>query len=320
MQVSCDRDFLKKWNIAFIDCFNWQSINQLIIKRDYFFRKIHMVAPWHPMFFVDKRERLLDKSQCFNTKSEIPIFGYVCVPDKYFSKLEKIKLLKENLLLHYITIENKSIKEIFDNYKSRIRSKIRSGFRKFKFIKLTESHQINKYEIEIRKLILNQHIRLNSPSPPYDLIKNLFDQKAIEIFLAIDSNQIEGFITMSTDKNIAHVSWTVKSNYCNDNNLSICLFQFCLQEAIKRKSKIFSLGTTSSPGLARFKEQIMAEKCILFKKQINYYINTSKFEYFKTNRNIINLTLMRVVIKFILFIFGVKGYEFFSKQIWKRFD
>ena len=231
------------------------------------------------------------------------------------------KLLQDNILLHYILIENKSIKELFEEYKSRVRTKIRRGYKKFRFKKLISIAELSNYEVEIRELLINQYIKLKSPCPPYKLIKNLFENNALNFYIAKYNSKLVGFITMSTDKNISHVLWTVKNVNFTDNDLSICLFQFCLEEAIRSKSKVFSLGTTSSSNLSKFKEQLNAERAIYFKKKYSLLNKTFKsFSYEKSNRNKFYLIINIIILKLTLILFGVKCFEAVSKQIWKRFD
>ena len=127
---------------------------------------------------------------------------------------------------------------------------------------------------------------------------------------------------MSTDVNIAHVAWTIKDNTCKDNSLSISLYHFCLEQAIKRKAKIFSLGTTSRKSLATFKEQLNAERGILLKVQVRHRkrIMLSDFRIIPFHRNKISLTIMKLMLSITLYISGRRGYELVSKEIWKRFD
>ena len=116
-------------------------------------------------------------------------------------------------------------------------------------------------------MLIKQNLAFNSPSPPIDLIENLFLNKAIDLYTATLKNTIVGFMSMSTDRNIMQVAWA-----------------------------------------------------ILIKRKIKYAITSNKFQYLKSQRNRINLIIMKIFIRIIYSLFGVRGYEFISKEIWRRFD
>ena len=319
--IRAEKDFINKWNTSFINTFKWKELNNSTLRRDYFLKKIDISAPWHPIIFCNKLNNISEFIEESKVNFLEPFYFFMFVPEKSFEEKHLKKLFKENILAHYIFIENKSIKELFDKYKSRVRTKIRRGFKNFKFIKLNSIEELSNYEIEIRNLLINQYLRLGSPCPPFELIKNLFKNKALNLYIVKFKNKLVGFITMSTDKNISHVLWTVKSNNFKNNDLSICLFQFCLEEAIKNKSKVFSLGTTNSKNLSKFKEQLNAERAIYFKKKFNGSNQSLKlFSYVKSNRNKFFLLINNIIIRLTILLKSVRSFEIISKEIWKRFD
>ena len=156
--IKAEKDFIHKWNISFINTFKWKQVNNFILKRDYFLKKIEISAPWHPIIFcknINNISEFIEESKLMVLK---PFYFFILIPQRSFEKKHVKKILKENILLHYIFIENKSIKELFDKYKSRVRTKIRRGYKKFKFTKLNSIEELSNYEIEIRKLLINQYI------------------------------------------------------------------------------------------------------------------------------------------------------------------
>ena len=54
------------------------------------------------------------------------VFGLTCTPLEDIPNNKKLKLIRDNLVIHYIDIRNKNIHDLFKNYKSDIRRKIRS--------------------------------------------------------------------------------------------------------------------------------------------------------------------------------------------------
>ena len=87
-----------------------------------------------------------------------------------------------------MNIENKSINDFLQSLKSRYRSYIKSGLKKILIVKVKSSFEISKYEDSFIKILHRQYIKFLSPSPPIDLIKNLLDQKVIELFLAFEED------------------------------------------------------------------------------------------------------------------------------------
>lgn len=318
MIVEADLEFIKLWNKSFCESLDWKSKDSLITQANFILKKYKIIAPWHPIAFRNDLKNILENKSYKFLNEYNDLYANICIPEKYIQPRLRPKFLNENLLLHFIKIENKNIDQIFSKYKSNVRRKIRYGIKRYKFIKIKNKDEFAQNKTKINNLLIKQNLSFNSPSPPINLIENLFLNNALVIYLAKFENNIVGFMSMSNDNNISQISWIAIEK--ENRNLSISFWHYCLMESVNRKSKIFSLGTTSSKSLAKFKEQLNAEKAILFKRKISYRKESYKMKYKKSNRNKFTLLVMNVFIKLIYCLFGIKGYQYISNEIWKRFD
>ena len=317
--IKADKNFIIKWNKAFTSTFSWKSKNSILISRDYWLGKIDFIAPWHPVLFFPKKDNLFNHTYKIINDFKRG-FSLFFIPENSFSNHEKKYLLKNNQLIHFIRLEEKTISEFFKSLKSRTRTYIKSGLKQFNFIRINNHDDFIKYKSSLRKILIQQHLKFNSACPPIELLENLLINQVIDIYLAIQETEVVGFATLSNDKFMPHVFWIFKSDICKSNSLSLSLYFVCIEESIKRKAKLLSLGTSISASVSRFKEKLSAERGILFKYKINNIKFKKKTFLINTGRKTINLTLMKLVLRIILLIFGVRGFEVISKQIWKRFD
>jgi len=320
MKVEADFNFIKLWNQSFSKSLKLGLKDNFFLEKNSFFKKYLFICPWNPILFSndlndnfeEERFNILDK---YNE-----VFGLICTPLKDIPNTQKSKLIRDNLIVHYIDIRNKNIQDLFANYKSDIRRKIRSGYKKFKFIKLTYNKSFHKYKDQIKRMIIIQHIYFCSPCPPFELIENLFKDELLDFYIALQNNNVVAFSSLTKDKNIVQIAWSAKRIDFKEHYLGITFNHFCLEEAIKNNAKIFSLGTSSRKSLEKFKEKLNAEKAILIKKKLIYKKTLNNIHYIKTIRNKLNLTVMKVIIRIIINVFGQRTFEIFSKEIWKRFD
>lgn len=319
IEIKAEKKFIIKWNKVFADTFNYKTKNDLTISRDYWLGKKDFTAPWYPILFLPKKNSL---SYAHHQKIEKnnKAFSLFFLPEKNFNNQEVENLLKNNQLIHYITLENKTSSDFLNSLKSRTRSYIKSGLKKFKFIKISYYDQFLKYEKSLHRILIEQHIKFLSPMPPLKLLKNLLINNLIDIHLAFENDLLVGFSTITKDKFLPHIFWILKSDFCKSNSLSLCLYYVCIEESIIKKAKLISLGTSISKNVAHFKEKLRAERGILFKHKLNSISSYKKLFFIKTGRNYLSLTIMRVFISIILFVFGEIGFEIISYQIWKRFD
>ena len=98
-------------------------------------------------------------------------------------------------------------------------------------------------------MIIIQHIYFCSPCPPIELIENLFINRLLDIYIAFHNNNIVAFSSLTKDKNIVQIAWSAKRIDFKEHYLGITFNHFCLEEAIKKNAKIFSLGTSSRKSL-----------------------------------------------------------------------
>ncbi len=318
MRIEADLKFLELWNKSFSKALDWTIKEKYLICRNSIFKSYKIISPWHPILFTsDLKNKVENESYSFlNNRKDV--YGLICVPYKNIKDSIKKKIIKENLILHFILIENKKIDVLYKNYKYNVRREIKLGYKKYNFKRLKSKADFSYCKDKINELLINQHLYFKSPSPPIELIESLFLNQAMDIYIAKSENKIVGFMSMTNDKNIAQIAWAAKSISTKD--LSIAFHHFCLNEAIKRGAKIFSLGTSSSKSLAKFKEKLNSEKAILFKRKI-YFRNESKdLKYLKSNRKKFTIKIMNILIKSVFILFGKYGFQFISKEIWKRFD
>ena len=318
MYVQADIKFIESWNLAFSKTFNWNLRNKIIVEKNLFHKKFRTIMPWHPFLFVsDYKKNSKIKSNLHDAYRNIS--GLICYPLKNI-KLE-IKSKSENYcFLHYLEIENKSQEIIFNNYKARVRTKIRSGNKKFIFKNIKFLYEFEIYKSKIKDMLIKQHLRFCSPVPPIDLLRNLLKTGAIQIIGVFNGPELKAFCVLSNDSNIAHLVWFIKSNDFLDNDISICSYHYCLKIALKRKCKIFSLGTTSSDSLGRFKEQLNAERSLIsFQKLKKFKKQSQDIPYFY-KRNKLYLTIMKITLRVVKFLFGERGFVYASREIWKRFE
>lgn len=127
-------------------------------------------------------------------------------------------------------------------------------------------------------------------------------------------------MSVSNDRNISHVTWCSTKKDFKDNDLSLTFYQYCLEESINNGAKIFSLGTTSKASIGKFKEQLRAKKAILIKRNISFKKGINSKNHMKSIRNVINIKLMKFILKMTKLILGTKGFEKIGKEIWRRFD
>lgn len=320
MKVEADYNFVKLWNESFSKSLKLKLKDNFFIKKNYFLKKYLFISPWNPILFSDNLNDNFDEKRYKILEKYNEVFGLTCTPLEDIPNNKKLKLIRDNLVIHYIDIRNKNIHDLFKNYKSDIRRKIRSGYKKFKFIKLTNYKSFRKYKEEIKKMIITQHIYFCSPCPPFELIENLFINELLDIYIAFHKNNIVAFSSLTKDKNIVQIAWYAKKIDFKDHYLGITFNHFCLEEAIKENAKVFSLGTSSRKSLEKFKEKLNAKKALLIKKKIIYKKKLNRIKYIKTSRKRLNLTAMKLIISIIINIFGQRSFEIFSKEIWKRFD
>tara|TARA_B100000886_G_scaffold340204_1_gene308400 strand:+ start:226 stop:1245 length:1020 start_codon:yes stop_codon:yes gene_type:complete len=316
--IKAEKKFVIKWNRAFAKTFSWRIKDYHIISRNYWLGKRDFIAPWHPLFYFPEKNNLFNPLyKPIDKEEEFALFFF---PEKSFSLEEKENLLKKNQLIHYIHLENKSILDLYKSLKSRTRSYINSGLNQFTFIKVSSYEGLKEYEQSLKNIFIEQYLKFMSPCPPFELLKNLLIENAIDIYLAIQENKLVGFATLSRDKYITHILWIFKSDMCKSNSLSLCLYYICIEESIRRKAKLISLGTTISLRVAKFKEKLSAERGILFKYKLSSISSYKKLFALRSRRKILNLTIMQLILRIFKMIFGLKGFENISKEIWKRFD
>lgn len=320
MKIEADYNFLKSWNTAFSTSMNLILEEDIFIKKYHIFKSYLLLGAWHPVLFSSSFNDNFEKESYSILKKHNKVYGLTCIPLKNISAKKKAKLLNDNLTIHYIDIRGKSLNELFLKFKPKVRREIRSGSKKFNFLKLNYYEEFLDKKEEIRNMLLNQHSFFCSPSPPIELLENLFLEDVLDIYIAIYNNKTVAFSSISKDKNIVQVAWSAKKINFKDHDLGIAFNFFCLEEAIKRGVKIFSLGTSSRDSLAKFKEKLNSEKALLIKRRLNYKFPSKNLQYIKSNRNKINLTLMKTIIRMIIKFFGQKTFEITSKEIWKRFD
>ena len=306
MKIEADLKFVKAWNSGFSKSLNLKLKDNLFIEKNFFFKKYLFLCPWHPVLFSNNVNDSFEEERYVILGKYNEVYGLTCTPLKEIPNNKKFRLLKYNLVVHYIDIRNKNIQDLFKNYKSRIKSKIRSGYKKFRFIKINNFKSFLKYKEEIKRMIIVQHSFFCSPCPPIELIEILFLKDVLDIYIAFYKNNIVAFSSLTKDKNIVQVAWSAKKFDFKDNDLGITFNHFCLEEAIKKNANIFSLGTSSRKSLGKFKEKLNAEKALLLKRKINFKQSFNNIKYIKTSRNRINLTVMKVIIKMIIILFGEK--------------
>ena len=74
-----------------------------------------------------------------------------------------------------------------------------------------------------------------SPSPPIELLENLFLEDVLDIYIAIYNNKTVAFSSISKDKNIVQLHGQQKINF-KDHDLGIAFNFFCLEEAMKKEA------------------------------------------------------------------------------------
>ena len=320
MKIESNINFIKSWNSGFSDSLNLNLIDELFIEGNFNFEKYRMMAPWHPILFSNKLEEDFEGKEFSNLNKYKNIYCLICIPEENLHKYSKTDLIKDNLIIHFINIENKSCEELFKKFKYNVRREIKLGLKKFNFLKIKTTYDFEKNKAKIRELIVKQHMIFQSPSPPFELIESLFYKNALDIFIAKYGEEVVAFSSLSKDKNIVQIAWTAKDLTYKKFNLDLAFNYFCLQESIKNKAKILSFGTSSRDSLSKFKEKLNPQKGLLIKRKLFVKNDRINFQYMKSKRNKINLIFMKIVLKFIIFIFGISGFEFISRQIWKRFD
>ena len=193
MRVEADFNFIKLWNESFSKSFKLELKDNFFLEKNSFFKKYLFICPWNPILFSNDLNDTFEEER-FNILDKYnEVFGLICTPLKDIPNNLKLKLIRDNLTVHYIDISNKNIEYLFENYKSDIRRKIRSGCKKFKFIKVTDHKNFLKYKEQIKEMIIIQHIYFCSPCPPIELIENLFINRLLDIYIAFHNNNIVAF-------------------------------------------------------------------------------------------------------------------------------
>ena len=320
MKVESNINFIKSWNSGFSDSLNLKLVDELFIEGNFNFQSYRMIAPWHPILFSSKLRESFERKEYSNLNKYNNMYCLICIPEKDLYKYSKTNLTKDNLFIHFINIENKTCEELFKKFKYNVRREIKLGLKKFNFLKIKTSYDFEKNKVKIRELIVKQHMIFLSPCPPFELIESLYYKNALDIYIAKYGEEVVAFSSLSKDKNIVQIAWTAKDLNYKKFNLDLAFNYFCLKESIKNKAKILSLGTSSRNSLSKFKEKLNPEKGLLVKSKLFFKNDYTNFQYMKSQRNKINLILMKIFLKFIIFIFGTSGFEFISRQVWKRFD
>ena len=63
----------------------------------------------------------------------------------------------------------------------------------------TSSGQLDEIKEEIKKMIIMQNSFFCSPSPPIQLIENLFLKNVLDIYIAIFNNEVVAFSSLTKD-------------------------------------------------------------------------------------------------------------------------
>lgn len=307
-------DWVCRWSSATGAAFGLEVHKGIWLKYRIFGLVRFVPAPWLPFWFASDKSMLKAPWELpFDSRHpiDLPVIRLECTIDDELARISAYAGF-----LHHVIILDDSYEKYFSKLSKRVREKCRQANKRLSF-SLHDS--IPACDLtEIRMLLLREHCRLETPSPPLHYIQNLLYSGLVTLCIARENKRIVGFFVFSSENQVFHIKWMVMDRINASNFTSIGLWNYAINSAFSSNYKICSLGSTSQWGLSIFKERLGAKRALLQTCRIRIdgtakmYDNSKATFYF----NLVLRASLRLTTRLIIFTRNKTLYNKFSSLCW----